>query len=476
MGRIPARRTRARMRPVPRGARDEQRLAFVRRFHSLIIWPCLAWVGLTWVGLASPVAEGVAHAQPPGGTLSLHDAYRTALQQSEQVEIAAVNRDAAETLHTGALTIMGPRLSATAAGKYQNRAEGIVAAGQPATGLQNPYVANLGGALTLPLFRRQIFDLRRATALGIEGAEESLKRAKQQLMYDVTSVFVAVLETRQQQVIAQAAIKRAETQLLSAQAKVKVGAALRTAELLAQIEVNRVQISANLAERATRQAESSFARLVGVAPPENLVLPPTPAIEPIDEALRRAQQERADMRALRFATLQAKAMVGNMKSALFWPTLDATLFASYNFIGNSNPSNPDFSYPSYGVSGVFTVPFFQGGDEWIQLRLQRQRVGIAAYQESFLGRLVADDVRQAMLRLEAANIQINIAAEQQKTAQKNYELVSTQYKLGTPGVGVLELVTAQAAVFEAETNKLIAQYDRELSTYQLLFADGKLDL
>ena len=78
------------------------------------------------------------------------------------------------------------------------------------------------------------------------------------------------------------------------------------------------------------------------------------------------------------------------------------------------------------------------------------------------------------MRLQTAKQAIEIAAEQQRVAAQNYQMVSSHYKLGA--ATLLELITAQAAVFEAETNRTIANNDRELATYEVLFAQGKIDL
>jgi len=423
--------------------------------------------------LSSPVRP--AAAAPQAGAMTLNEAYQHALKLSEQVQISVQNRELAETTYTGALTIMGPQIGLNANANYQGRGgtEANVV-GQPASAaLQNGYSVGMTAFVNQPLFRRQIFDARRAAALGIEGAAENLRRAKQQLMFDVTASFIAVLQSRQQVTIAQGAIKRAETQLASATGRVKVGGALPTEVLLAQIELSRAQIFLNNAEGGQRQQESNFERYVGQPPPATLTLPPTP--RPTSDALDRAIVDRPDVRALHFASLQSRALVGQLQGRLFWPTLDLGLYAGYTIGANSgSPRPPDYSVPNYGVIGTLSVPLFQGGDEWIQVKLQRRRASIAAYNESFQRRIVADDVRRALARVEIARRAIDIATEQHKIAQQNYQLVSNHYKLGV--ATLLMVVTAQGAAFEAETNKALAQYEHELATYQLLFAEGKIEL
>ena len=413
------------------------------------------------------LGSGAASAAPPKGALSLSEAYRIALRQSEQVEQAIGTRDLADTNYTGALTLMGPTVGINSRATVQNELFAVTTPGQPATAVTPLYSWNTSASINVPLFRRQIFDARRAAALGIDGAEATLRRTRQQLMFAVATAFIGVLQGRQQVTIAQGAVKRAESQLQLAVNRFKAGAALKTAELLAQIDLNRAQTQLNTAEGALRTADSTFERLIGVPPPETLVLPPSPQLDASVDTIDGSTQIRGDLRALHFATLQARATVSLLQSKLFWPTLDAIVQGSYNRTSFS-------AVPSYGLTGVLNVPLFQGGDEWVQIKLQKRRVGIAAAQESFLRRQVGDDVRVAIARRQTAEKAIEIATEQQKFANANYQAVSLNYKVGT--ATLLELITAQSAIFEADTNKALASYDRELASYQLLYAQGKIDL
>ena len=417
---------------------------------------------------------GRARAESHPQELGLGESYDLALRTSEQVQVAAGQRDLADTTYTQQLTLVAPTVAGTLSGRYQNNAKAQAVAGlPPGVGIQAPYQISALATITQPIFRRQIFDARRQAALGIDGAEQALVRAKQQLMFDVATIFIGVLEARTQVIIAQGAVQRAEQQVTAATDKQRAGAALLTAVLLAQIELNRAQVSVNTAEGALKQQQSMFERLIGVAPPSVLTLPPTPSQEALTRAMERAPNDRPDLRALHFATLQSRAVVSQLQSQILWPTLDVTFTGGYIVTALSSGSN-DFRFPTYGVSGVLTIPLFQQGNEWVNVKLQKQRTYIAAYNESLLRRQVGDDVRQALALLETANKAIEIATAQQKTAQKNYELVSLQYKVGK--ALSLDVLTAQGAVFEAETNRAQSQYQRELATYQLLFAEGKIKL
>ena len=114
------------------------------------------------------------------------------------------------------------------------------------------------------------------------------------------------------------------------------------------------------------------------------------------------------------------------------------------------------------------------GDEVLPARLQQRRARIADFNTSMQRRVIGDQTRRALARLETARRSLEVATELLKIATQNYQTVATQYRLGA--VNQLNLVTAQNAVFEGETNKALAQYELELATYQLLFAEGRISL
>ena len=157
-------------------------------------------------------------------------------------------------------------------------------------------------------------------------------------MFTVASLFIDTLQARQRLVIAEGAIERARGQVQSASNKVKAGGALKTAELLAQIDLQRALTQRNTAVRDVRTIESQFQRYVGAPPPATLVLPPTPNVDaPDDPALR--HDSRPDLRAQRLLVEQNEATLSQYKARLFVPTLDLVPFVS--FLVYPGPYNPD---------------------------------------------------------------------------------------------------------------------------------------
>ncbi len=248
----------------------------------------------------------------PAGSLTLNEAYRMALAHSEQVQEAIANLRIAEDIYTDALTVVGPKLSVTGSALYENAAAGTLAPGHLATGQQPPYGTQIEATLSQPILRRYLWDQRRAGKLGIVSSDATVLRAKQQLMFDVTTAFIGVMQNRQQYIIAEGAVKRATLQLQNAETRVNSGGELATAKFLAQVDLNRAQIQLNTADGSTQIVESQLQRLIGMPPPETLLLPPTPQVEALADVIEHSRKERAD---LKVAALRDNAGFGDRVAA-----------------------------------------------------------------------------------------------------------------------------------------------------------------
>jgi outer membrane protein TolC len=321
----------------------------------------------------------------------------------------------------------------------------------------------VGATVSQPLFRRPLFPSRTAGRLGVESNQATLARTHEQLMMDVTSSFIGVLRSRQQIRLAESSVKRAEALLQNISARVKVGAGLKAAELLASIDVSRARVQLASAVGEEHNQEATFERLMGISPPEKLVLPTTPAPAPSTTAVR------SDLRALHFSGLQSLATEDVLRGRLFWPTLDAQGAVSY-----TAPVGVLTDPLVWTATANLTVPLFQGGDEWVQLRLQKYRTETTVLQEKALRTQITEEIRRAEIHIDTVAQTLKLAEEQVQVAQQNYNLVVTQFRLSA--ISFLEVANAQSALTEAENLLLVTGYERELAAYQLLFAAGQLAL
>jgi outer membrane protein TolC len=264
----------------------------------------------------------------------------------------------------------------------------------------------------------------------------------------------------------ESALTRATTQLNGTKAKVKAGGALRTAELLASLDVSAAEVQLNTAKGDAQVQAAMFERLVGFEPPPNLILPPTPDISLLEiEAFR---PKRRDLVSLHYQTVQAYDTEVFLRAKILWPTLD--LRADFNYTFPITIFQPSALNAAGRV--LLTIPIFQTGDEFLQARLQHIHGNASFYSEQLLAKQITQEIKTALAQVNAARQQVKTTDQQLQTAQQNYNLVSTQFKLGA--ITFLEVTNAQKALTDAERLRVGAGYDRELATYQFLFASGKL--
>jgi outer membrane protein len=405
-----------------------------------------------------------------------------ALRRSETVQLADFDIRAAELTLKDAWALIGPTLTGTVTGfaggdsilHLKNiQVDPTTLAIQSVTDrdvvFRRAYQLTAAGILAQPLFRRALFPAREAGRAGVEATQALSARAREQLMIDVTSAFINVLRARQQVEVAKNSAKRAEAQLAGAKTRLKVGGGNKTAELLAAIDVSRARILVIRIEGDRQATEATFERLIGIAPPGELVLPPTPEVARSLSAALDVSRVRTDRLALHHRTEQARAQTGVLKARIFWPTLDAT-----GTVSTVYPAGFSGQSLNWSAIGLLSVPLFQTGDEWVQMRLQQVAAGQAALQESLLDKRITEDVKQAMVRLETTKQALETSVALAETATENYRLVSSQFKIGA--TTFLEVTNAQAALVDAENLRLVAQFDRELAVYQLLFSTGQLRL
>jgi outer membrane protein len=402
----------------------------------------------------------------------LKDAFDLALAQSEPVRLAEQSVVDAEIRLTDTWTVLGPSATAFATGTYQRKI------GVPAF---RPTFAEVGGGQIIqPLFRREFFAARTAAKLGIESAEAAASRRREQLMQNVVAAFVGVLRAREQVVLIKTAVARADAALQFARARVKGGGALRSAELLASLDLRGNRLNLIAAGRDAELAEDGLAFLINEPVPGQLILPLLPKVPSLVEALATAENARTDLRSLAKKTLDARAYASAARGRL-WPRLDLQADAQirdpyYTQFFGDNPAQV-FGFPGefdWHVIGVLTVPLFQTGVEYTEIARRDSAAYAAELQEQLQLKVVHDDVKRAGARLEAAIEAIGLAEEQIRDASQHYALVLSQFKLGA--VTFLEVDTAQALLTQAEIQKVVATYDRVQAVYDFLFAVGILEL
>ncbi|MDB4956961.1 MAG: hypothetical protein JWO36_4530 [Myxococcales bacterium] len=409
---------------------------------------------------SQPAARGTEDtAQPEKMTLAR--AFQLAFERNERVSIVQLGVRDAAIRSKDRWTEVEPTLNLIAGGILQReRLAGSVV-------LTPAEQVTAGATLVQPLYRRDLSASRAAGESKYESANASLKRQREQLARDVAEVFIDVLRTRKLLDVARAAVGRANTQHDFAAGRVKAGNALRTAELLALVDLRRTERQAVSAQREASSADIAFRRLVGRAPPSELELPPTPSLPDPKQSLEMAKR-RMDLIALQLDVRGAQSEEAAAKERRWWPQLDLDASVLYGHPALLNRS------VNWSVAGVLTIPLFQAGHEITDIALRGNDTHIATLELQEQIKIVIEEVELAALQVSSAGEAAALAEKEVDAAREHYQLVDKQVRLGA--ITFLEVTNAEAVLAEAENALEVAKMDRVRAIYDYLFAIGAIDL
>jgi outer membrane protein TolC len=113
--------------------------------------------------------------------------------------------------------------------------------------------------------------------------------------------------------------------------------------------------------------------------------------------------------------------------------------------------------PTWSIQGVLSLPIWDGGTRYGNLRNARAAEDIAAQQLEALKRQAIIQVQQAQRQLVVAEQSAKVAREQRDLSAQNDQMTQLGYMTGT-GTS-LELVTASEAHRQAELNLALLEFD-----------------
>jgi outer membrane protein TolC len=187
----------------------------------------------------------------------------------------------------------------------------------------------------------------------------------------------------------------------------------------------------------------------------------------VEEALKRANTTRADLRSARAAVQAAESAVAAAR-AEYLPSL--SIAGNYGAEG----VNPSQSHASYTVAGTLIVPIFQGGR--VQGDIEQARAALnqrkAELQDTFGA--IDHDVRAAFIDLNAAADQVAVA--ESNVSLSKYTLVQARDRFVAGIADTVEVVQAHQTVAQADNDYINAVFEHNLAKVALSRAMGQAEL
>ncbi len=302
------------------------------------------------------------------------------------------------------------------------------------------------------------FELQRARA-EMASAEASEVQARFNTAFLTEADFNNVIAERELVRVASERVRRAGEQLAVARARVVSGAAVQTDSLQLLLELTRASVDLLRQQASLRVAQVQLGRRVGVPGPVNAVsLDTLPAPElPVSEdsvvveALAHGPEYRIAVAEERAAKAAAKAAYG-----VYLPQVD--LFASWQAFDEA--FFPDAtSRTAWGFQ--VSLPIWNNGQREIALSRARANSDIAQAVRRDVELAVRRDVIEAYQAYVTARASAELARQAVIVAQENLDVQETRYRAGA--TTILDLVTAQVSLSEAEAGLVQARYSTRLA-------------
>lgn len=305
----------------------------------------------------------------------------------------------------------------------------------------------------------------------LKGAEAALERAKQQVVLDVKQAYYQLLLAEAAIDVAARTFASAEENLRVARARVAAGASPRFDEV--QAEVNRANARQGVIRARNAAALAQHGLNAVMALPLDTVLSPRErmSVVPVRSEgaalIRRALENRPEL-AEHQARISAALAAIEIARANGRPALILSGGPSYGNAAGSTGSPT--AAAGWSVTLSATVPLFDGGVTAQRIREAEARVEQLRVAEAQLRQGIELDVRRVLLNVSSAVEELATADKIIEQAQEGLRIANVRFSAGVSTN--LEVITSQAALSQAEANRIQALFSLNVARAQLERAVG----
>jgi len=288
-------------------------------------------------------------------------------------------------------------------------------------------------------------------------------------------VVLAVGNSYLQTLAGAARVETAEAQEQTAQAlydkatvQLSAGVTPQIDSLRARVELQTRQQQLILARNDLAKQKLTLARTIGLPTGQEFLLSDKAPYEPlaalsVEQSLQRAYASRPDYQAA-MEQVRAAEYFRSAASAERYPTLG--IDANYGDIGIT----PGQSHGTFTVAGSLKIPIFQGGKVHGDVLEAEATLKQSRQQMENLRGQIDYDVRTALLDLNAAAEQVEVARSSVDLAGQT--LIQARDRFAAGVADNLEVVQAQEAVATANESYISSLYAHNLAKVELARAIG----
>ena len=327
-----------------------------------------------------------------------------------------------------------------------------------------------GATLTQPLFNGfQMAGRTRQAESQVQAARETLRSTEQSVLLAAVSAFMNLLRDTAIFDLQRSNLNVLQEQLRQTKQRLESGNVTATDvhQAEARLAVGRTQLF--VAEAAFKTSRAVYRQVIGIDAgrlrPATSVDRFIPTLLPAAIAAGTAQNP-----AVTTAQYNVDVAVQQVKIAesALYPTLSLLGSVQRNYdVALTTPENYTAS-----VAGQLSVPIYQGGAEYSQIRQAKETLGQRRFDLDVARDQARLGVEQSWAQLDASKGAIVSTQSQVKGAEAALNGVREEARLGQRTT--LDVLNAQQELVNARVAMVGAQRDRVVNSYTLLSAIGRL--
>lgn len=302
-------------------------------------------------------------------------------------------------------------------------------------------------------------------------------RSRNQVVLDAKNAYFDVLRAKAFVDVADQALKNAQDQQTTAEANLRAGTGTRFDVLRAQTSVANAQQNLIAAKNRVNLTTATLNNVLGLdqnTPTETVDTQEetTPADTNFTALVGEAYGKRPEI-------LQSDANIRAAEKGvqLAQRSVLPSLGVGFNFQYQPDAGGFAPKTTSYATVATVSMPIFDQGLSRARTQQARADVNTQRLNKQVTQDTIALDVRQQYLALVEAQDRLNVTTAALVQAQEQYRLAQVRFRAGVtavPGASpLLEISDAQAALTQALSNQVNAQYDLQNSKARLDRAVGR---
>jgi outer membrane protein TolC len=308
----------------------------------------------------------------------------------------------------------------------------------------------------------------RGAKLQVQAAQLSLRDARDLVVQAVGDAYLEIIASAARVDATQAQVNTAQVLYNRASDQKKAGVAAGIDVLRAQVELQQQQQSLIVQKNQLEKDKLALGRVIGLPNGQQFtVADPTPPIPleamELNQALDKAYANRFDYKSA-YAQVRAAEKAVQAAKAEWYPTLGLS-----GYYGDQGPTFAK-SHGIFEINGSLNFTIFDG--RRIKADVQQREVDLANTRNQFdnLKGQIDFDVRNALLDLNASNVQVTVARSNSQLANQTLSQAQDRFAQGV--ADNLEVVQAQESVATASQNLISALYSNNIAKVELARALG----